>query len=177
MIRGDVFPAEVPGRVCPWVQYCGQGDMVLWWGGSGPHWTEKDIVTLRTAKWLTQDHTVPWRVCLLTTLPVPWITLPCSRAASVFLCLCMWAVFILEKKMATHPCLGNPKDRGAWRAIVHRVVKSQTQLSSYTTTTDGSPFYLGAALSHQGLYFDGSCFLLSGPSGVYLRTQLMPSSF
>ena len=78
--------------------------------------------------------------------------------------------------MATHPYLGNPKDGGAWRAIVYRVAKSQTQLSNYTTT-NVSPFYLGVALSCQGLYFDGSCFLLSGPSGVYLRTQLMPSSF
>jgi len=26
-------------------------------------------------------------------------------------------------------CLGNPTDRGAWWAIVHRVTKSQTQLS------------------------------------------------
>ena len=35
--------------------------------------------------------------------------------------------------MATHsqyPCLGNPVDRGAWRAAVHGVTKSQT-----TTTT------------------------------------------
>ena len=28
-------------------------------------------------------------------------------------------------------CLGNPMDRGAWRATVHRVAKSQTQLSDY----------------------------------------------
>ena len=28
-----------------------------------------------------------------------------------------------------YSCLGNPMDRGAWRAIVHRVVKSQTRLS------------------------------------------------
>ena len=181
MTRRGVFPAEVPGRVCLWVQYCGQGDVVLWWGGSGPHWKEKDIVTLRKAKWLTQDHTVHWRVCLLTTLPVPWITLPCSWAASVFSCLCMWAgfffFFFLEKKMATHAWLGNPKERGTWGAKAHRVAKSQTQLSNYTTTTNVSPFYLGAALSCQGLYFGSSCLLLSGPSGVYLRTQLMPSSF
>ena len=26
-------------------------------------------------------------------------------------------------------CLGNPMDRGAWRAPVHRVAKSQTRLS------------------------------------------------
>ena len=28
-----------------------------------------------------------------------------------------------------YPCLENPMDRGAWRATVHRVTKSQTQLS------------------------------------------------
>ena len=39
----------------------------------------------------------------------------------------------LEKGMATHSsilsCLENPMDRGAWRSLVHRVSKSQTQLS------------------------------------------------
>ena len=36
----------------------------------------------------------------------------------------------LEKGMATHSnsCLENSMDRGAWRATVHRVVKSQTGL-------------------------------------------------
>ena len=37
----------------------------------------------------------------------------------------------LEEGMATHPsilCLENPMDRGAWRAMVHRVTKSQTWL-------------------------------------------------
>ena len=28
-----------------------------------------------------------------------------------------------------YSCLGNPKDRGAWWATVHRVAKSQTRLS------------------------------------------------
>ena len=28
-----------------------------------------------------------------------------------------------------YSCLGNPMDRGAWRAMVHGVVKSWTQLS------------------------------------------------
>ena len=32
-----------------------------------------------------------------------------------------------EKEMATqYSCLGNPMDRGAWRAIVHGVAKSWT---------------------------------------------------
>ena len=34
-----------------------------------------------------------------------------------------------------YPCLENPRDRGAWRAIVHGVAKSQTRLSDLTTTT------------------------------------------
>ena len=31
-----------------------------------------------------------------------------------------------------YSCLGNPKERGAWRAIVHGILKSWTQLSDYT---------------------------------------------
>ena len=30
-----------------------------------------------------------------------------------------------------YSCLGNPMDREAWRATVHGVAKSQTQLSAY----------------------------------------------
>jgi len=44
----------------------------------------------------------------------------------------------LEKEMATHssiPCLETPTDRGAWRATVHGVTKSWTQLSNESTTT------------------------------------------
>ena len=29
----------------------------------------------------------------------------------------------LEKEMATHSCLGNPMDRGAWQATIHGVAK------------------------------------------------------
>ena len=31
-----------------------------------------------------------------------------------------------------YSCVENPMDRGAWRAVVHRVTKSQTQLSDLT---------------------------------------------
>ena len=34
-----------------------------------------------------------------------------------------------------YSCLGNPMDRGAWRATVHRVTVSQTGLSNQTTAT------------------------------------------
>ena len=33
-----------------------------------------------------------------------------------------------------YSCLGNPRDRGAWRGTAHRVTKSQTSLSNSTTT-------------------------------------------
>jgi len=33
-----------------------------------------------------------------------------------------------------YSCLGNPMDRGAWRATVHGVAKSWTQLSTHTCT-------------------------------------------
>ena len=38
----------------------------------------------------------------------------------------------LEKEMATHSfsCLKNLMNRGAWQGVVHRVTKSQTQLST-----------------------------------------------
>ena len=40
----------------------------------------------------------------------------------------------LEKEMAPTPvfCLENATDRGAWRATVHGVSKSWTQLSNFT---------------------------------------------
>ena len=38
---------------------------------------------------------------------------------------------ILKKGMAIHStCLENSMDRGAWRATIHGVTKSQTQLSN-----------------------------------------------
>ena len=33
-----------------------------------------------------------------------------------------------------YSCLENPMDRGAWQTILHRVAKSQTQLSDFTFT-------------------------------------------
>ena len=35
-----------------------------------------------------------------------------------------------------YSCLENPMDRGAWRATVHGVAKSRTQLSNFTHTGD-----------------------------------------
>ena len=41
---------------------------------------------------------------------------------------------LLEKGMATHPCLEcscleNPTDKGVWRATVYRITKSRTRLT------------------------------------------------
>ena len=43
----------------------------------------------------------------------------------------------LEEGMGTHPSIlawRIPMDRGAWKAAVHRVTKSQTQLSDFPFT-------------------------------------------
>ena len=37
-------------------------------------------------------------------------------------------------KPLQYSCLGNPLDRGAWRATVHGVAKSQAKLSNFTRT-------------------------------------------
>ena len=34
-----------------------------------------------------------------------------------------------------YPCLENPMDRGAWRAMVHRVTKTPTRLKGLSTHT------------------------------------------
>ena len=34
-----------------------------------------------------------------------------------------------------YSCLGNPTDRGAWRATAHEVAKSETRLSTQHTQT------------------------------------------
>ena len=36
--------------------------------------------------------------------------------------------------MATHSCLENPKDGGAWKAAVHGVAEGQTRLSDFPFT-------------------------------------------
>ena len=35
-----------------------------------------------------------------------------------------------------HSCLGNPMDRGAWRATAHGVAKNQIRLSDSTTAAE-----------------------------------------
>ena len=38
----------------------------------------------------------------------------------------------LEECMATHSCLENPMDRGAWQVAVHRVTKSWAWLKGFS---------------------------------------------
>ena len=47
-----------------------------------------------------------------------------------------------------YSCLENPMDRGAWWAIVHRVVKSRTRLKQLSTHTEAqSSFALSCHFS------------------------------
>ena len=39
-----------------------------------------------------------------------------------------------------YSCLENPMDRGAWRAVVHGVTKSRTQLSTQTHSKENNTF-------------------------------------
>ena len=52
----------------------------------------------------------------------------------------------LGEEMATHSqysCLENPINRGVWQAIVHRVAKSQSQLSTQARTLVGESWTYG----------------------------------
>ena len=52
-----------------------------------------------------------------------------------------WEDPLEEETQSTlqYPCLGNPMDRGAWRATVCRVTKNRAQLSNYTATMQYVP--------------------------------------
>ena len=56
----------------------------------------------------------------------------------------------LEKEMATlhHSCLENSMDGGAWWATVHRITKSQTQLSDFTFLSLSLPAELPEKPTH-----------------------------
>ena len=55
-----------------------------------------------------------------------------------------WVRKIPWKRVVTHSSIlawRIPMDRGAWRATVHGVTKSHTQLKRLSTTMPGSPIY------------------------------------
>ena len=43
----------------------------------------------------------------------------------------------LEKEMATHSCLENPRDRGAWWPAVYGVTQSWTRLKRLSSSSNG----------------------------------------
>ena len=52
-----------------------------------------------------------------------------------------------------YSCLKNPMDRGAWRAMVQRVTKNQTQLSNYLRRHTVSPYVSIITFNVDGLSF------------------------
>ena len=45
---------------------------------------------------------------------------------------------LLSKNPLQYPCLGNPMDRGTWKATVHGVTKKSDDLGIYWATANGS---------------------------------------
>ena len=64
-----------------------------------------------------------------------------------------------------YSCLENPMDRGAWRAMVHRVAKSQTQLKWLSMHTHA---HLGP-LNSESLQFEPGYLSLSFFLEIYLK--------
>ena len=56
-------------------------------------------------------------------------------------------------------CLGNPMDRGAWRAPVHEVAQSQTQLSTHTTPGNAAEAPGPGGCLQVGCYVNGGAIL------------------
>ena len=70
----------------------------------------------------------------------------------------------LEKEKANplqYSCLENPKGRGTWRATVHGVTKSQTQLSTHTQC-------ITAALAVQSKYVGTAAYFLGSSNNVLI---------
>ena len=75
-----------------------------------------------------------------------------------------------------YSCLGNPMDRGAWWATVHRAAKNQTWSSYWTQSTCGdSPFQWSRTLVNrphcQGLNTYGWELLVEGSTPISGRTR------
>ena len=95
---------------------------IIYWSNKHktlPTWLNKMIISI--IYWSNKHKTLP-----------TWLNANSRDKGDV-----IWSLLqegSLEKEMATqYSCLGNPKDRRAWWAIVHRVTKSQTQLSDWMT--------------------------------------------
>ena len=54
-----------------------------------------------------------------------------------------------------YSCLENPVDRGAWRATVHRVTKSQTRLKQLNTRKHTQMYRVAKLVSSRNLDIEG----------------------
>ena len=62
-----------------------------------------------------------------------------------------------------YSCLGNPLDRGAWRAAVHGATKSRTQMSYWTHTVGRAPSRLSESESAEHTHCSVPGLLCCGP--------------
>ena len=106
----------------------------------------------------------------------------------------MWVGFLgqedpLEMEMATTPCLGNPMDRGAWRATLHGVTKSWTwqrlnnsKLSTCWLPTSISKFHFVSRSSIDSRNFHGEgikvqAVLLFASLAMWLKEIFIQSKY
>ena len=73
-----------------------------------------------------------------------------------------------------HPCLENPMDRGAWRAVVHAVSLSRTRLRDWTTLRSRE-CYPGGCICSQFLDGEGRGELAKQASGELSSRTTWPS--
>ena len=74
-----------------------------------------------------------------------------------------------------YSCLENPMDRGAWRAIAHRVTKSQTQLKQFSTVGgEGLQFSSSDSLQMASHFLQPTSFLNSYSSPLPLLPLCFP---
>ena len=67
-----------------------------------------------------------------------------------------------------YSCLKNPMDRGAWRATVHEVAKSQTQLSDFTSP---GMELLGHTVVRFLAFWEASTLLSTVGTSIYIPTN------
>ena len=79
-------------------------------------------------------YQVERHIILICPIKLMLILITCIRfcLSAFFTLKLIFIPLVINMGMATHSsysCLENSMDRGAWQTMVHKVVKSQTQLS------------------------------------------------
>ena len=75
-----------------------------------------------------------------------------------------------------YPCLGTPRNRGAWRATVHGITESWTQLSETRTLGAVLSAILQQTIGYHGMQWPGNKAVLSSESTQEIcTTDLHPS--